>query len=120
MIDESMKFLPSPIERRRIISRGGDMPMFLIILSLLKKLLVVSVLGSGLYHYSYYSVLVIAAIVLSLQLIEFKDFALDDIGVSQNELLSLSKKIVYFTLPTFTYISFSYLVGLTIHECMQI
>lgn len=94
--------------------------MSLFVLSLLKYLSVFSVLFCGLYHYSHYSVLAIAAIVLSLQSVEFKDFALDDIGACQNELLSLSKKIIFFTLPTLALISFSYLVGLAIHECVQI
>lgn len=92
------------------------MAIFSLVLFFLKNVFILAAVYCGIFHHHPYSILLLSTLVLILQSIEYKDFALDRIIPNQSQSFLLSKKLVLFALPTISFITCSYLVGFTIHQ----
>jgi len=91
------------------------MSLFLFVFPLLKHLSIVAAVYCGISHHDHYSILIITAIVLALQITELKDFTFTEMKPVRNQLLLKLKIVVAFIFPAVSLISFFYFTGLAIH-----
>lgn len=84
--------------------------------SLLINLSIFSALIFGLNDYPFSIILVLFLFVMSLQILEFKDFSLHQTRPYQKQSIALCAKIFFFILPSASFLFFSYLIGSLVHN----
>lgn len=92
------------------------MSVFQFFFSFLKNLSIFCALIFGLNDYPFSIILVLILFVVSLQLHQFRSFALDQINSGQNEIVTYCKKVIFFILPSVSLLTCSYLIGHSLHE----
>lgn len=86
------------------------------IYSLVINLSMISALIFGLNDYPSSILLVLFFCVMSLQIQEFKDFSLHQEKPYQNQSFALCSKVLFFILPSASFLLISYLIGCLVHN----